>query len=139
MNIYIAARYSKKHDAQAFAMMVRTAVPDIRVVSRWHTQDEGEEGEADVLRDPVKGRVYAQRDIDDIEACDVLVLFAEDPLQGYPRGGRHVEFGYALALGKVIVVIGQRENIFHTLPEITVVQTSWDAIRILQNPLQIAR
>lgn len=131
MNIYIAARYSKKHDAQTFAMLVRTAVPAINVVSRWHSQDEADEGD-EFTRDPVKGVPYARRDIEDVEACDALVLFSEDPLQGYPRGGRHVELGYALALGKVIVVIGQRENIFHTLPEITVVQTSWDAIRFLQ-------
>ena len=30
-------------------------------------------------------------------------------------GGRHVELGYALALGKHVVHIGQQENIFHSI------------------------
>jgi nucleoside 2-deoxyribosyltransferase len=33
-------------------------------------------------------------------------------------GGRHVEFGYALAKGKRVVVIGERENVFHHHPSV---------------------
>ena len=36
----------------------------------------------------------------------------------WARGGRHVEFGMAIAAQKRIVVIGPRENIFHWLPMI---------------------
>ena len=57
-------------------------------------------------------------DLEDIDAADMMVFFSEDPLVGTPRGGRHVEFGYALAKGKRIVVIGGPENIFHYLPQI---------------------
>lgn len=34
------------------------------------------------------------------------------------RGGRHVEFGMALALAKRCIVIGPRENVFHLLPQV---------------------
>lgn len=130
MDIYIAARYSRKHEAQHFARMAGV-VPGIGVTSRWHMQDDAEEGEPNIIRDPAKGRVYAQRDLDDIQAADMLVLFSET--MSAPRGSRHVEFGYALALGKFLMVIGPRENIFHTLPQILVVQDYHAALRALAN------
>lgn len=34
------------------------------------------------------------------------------------RGGRHVEFGMALAMDKRLVVVGPRENVFHLLPAV---------------------
>jgi nucleoside 2-deoxyribosyltransferase len=63
-------------------------------------------------------RETAQVDLDDVDDCDIFVFFSEDPLSGVPRGGRHVEFGYALAKGKRIAVIGPEENTFHYLSQI---------------------
>ena len=57
-------------------------------------------------------------DLEDVDRADSLLFFAEDPLIGTPRGGRHVEFGYALAKGKRCIVIGGEENIFHYLPNV---------------------
>ena len=33
-------------------------------------------------------------------------------------GGLHAEFGMALALRKRLILVGPRENIFHTLPQV---------------------
>ena len=44
------------------------------------------------------------------------------------RGGRHAEFGIALALGKRVIVIGPRENVFHALPAVERYE-SWAAFR----------
>jgi len=33
----------------------------------------------------------------------------------YKRGGRHVEFGYAIAYGKRLVIVGPLENAFYYL------------------------
>lgn len=49
----------------------------------------------------------------DVDGADVLVLFTVKPTRATKRGGRHVEFGIAYALGKTLVVCGPRENIFH--------------------------
>ena len=65
-------------------------------------------------------------DLEDVKKADTLIFFAENPLVGVPRGGRHVEFGYALALmqsgewGTIerILVIGEKENVFHNLEEV---------------------
>ena len=49
----------------------------------------------------------------------MLIAFSEEPRAGgASRGGRHVEFGLALAWGKGVVVVGPRENVFHTLPQV---------------------
>jgi len=58
-------------------------------------------------------RELALADIQDIDRAEAILLYSEDPTVGVPRGGRHVEFGYALAKGKRLFVIGPKENIFH--------------------------
>jgi nucleoside 2-deoxyribosyltransferase len=69
--------------------------------------------------------LYAGRDIEEINSCDVLVLFTVDPDKATLRGGRHFESGYATGKQKQVVVVGPRENIFHYLPEV-VVLNSWN-------------
>lgn len=67
----------------------------------------------------------ASRDLNEIEAADVLVLFTVDPDTMTRRGGRHVEFGYALGRGKSVIIVGPKENIFHHLPKVRQFET-WD-------------
>lgn len=113
MKIYLAARYSRRDEMKALATHFRMA--GYETTSRWLYEDKPLDCK---LGDdpPVFYRVTAQIDLDDIDRSDTIVFFAEDPLTGTPRGGRHVEFGYALAKGKRCIVIGGPENIFHYLP-----------------------
>jgi len=60
-------------------------------------------------------RRFALEDVDDVEACDMLVSLQEEP-RSNGRGGRHVEFGLAIGLNKWVVAIGPRETVFHHLP-----------------------
>lgn len=53
------------------------------------------------------------------------MFFSEPPDSHSKRGGRHVEFGMALAWGLRLIVIGQRENVFHCLPQVERYDT-WD-------------
>jgi hypothetical protein len=57
----------------------------------------------------------AVQDVADIYACDVFVAFADGQ---YSRGGRHVELGVALALGKFVICVGPKEHLFHSHPSI---------------------
>jgi hypothetical protein len=50
-------------------------------------------------------------------AAEMVISFTG----GGGKGGRHVEFGLAVAAGKRLVVIGPRENVFHCLPGVSVV------------------
>ena len=63
--------------------------------------------------DPEGLSKYGLADIEDIEAAEAIISFTT---AGGGKGGRHIEFGYGLALLKRMILIGPRENIFHTLP-----------------------
>lgn len=115
--IYLAARYSRRDDMRIVAMGLERA--GFEVTSRWLLEDKplntklGDDS-------PEFYRQTAEVDIEDIAKADTIVFFSEDPKIGTPRGGRHVEFGYAYAAGKRMVVIGQEENIFHYLSDVLV-------------------
>lgn len=110
---YLAARYSRRDEMCEYAVELAEEF-GVRVTSRWLAEQEplnsqmGQHSEEFYIK-------TAYVDILDIEMADVLIFFAEDPLIGVPRGGRHVEFGYALATGKKIFVVGPKENVFHYL------------------------
>jgi nucleoside 2-deoxyribosyltransferase len=63
----------------------------------------------------------AALDLADIARADVLVALNPAAWADRGTGGRHVEFGYALALGKRLVLLGARTHVFHELPAVTVV------------------
>jgi nucleoside 2-deoxyribosyltransferase len=64
----------------------------------------------------------------EVRECDALILVAE-PDGERVRGGKHVETGMAIALGKRVYVVngpwftehGKRENVFHWHPLVTVI------------------
>ncbi len=76
-------------------------------------------------------------DQDDVLSADALVCFSEATGEG-GNGGRHVELGMALALGRRVIVIGRREHIFHHLPEVELVETWPEALRLLARSLDTA-
>ena len=108
MKVYLAARFSDRPQMQAVADRLKPLGFDI--VARWVYG--GEEG---LSREQI-----AILDIADVDACDVLVSFTQPYGTLTKGGGRHVEFGYALARGKKLVVIGFRENVFHHWPNVSV-------------------
>ena len=67
----------------------------------------------------------AAEDLEDISAASTLISFTEVPRSHLGHGGRHVEFGAALALGKRVLLVGERECVFHHLPNVEVFST-WD-------------
>lgn len=110
--LYIAARYGRRDEMRSVAELLRSQ--GCTITSRWLYENAPLNSQ---LGDH-KPDFYvetAQWDLADIDRADTLLFFAEDPLVGTPRGGRHVEFGYALGKFKRVVVIGGPENIFHYL------------------------
>jgi hypothetical protein len=60
---------------------------------------------------------FVTEDVADVSAADLVLSFTEPPRSALGnRGGRHVEFGLGLGLGKQLIVVGHRENLFHWLP-----------------------
>ena len=123
MKYYLAARYSRIKEMQA----VRDELEDRghTVTSRWI--DGGHEAKdtgVDAAGTHDECRRFATEDLNDIANSDILVAFTEAPRSNYSRGGRHVEFGYALGIAHIqVVVVGPRENVFHYLPCVAVYDT----------------
>lgn len=117
--IYLAARYSRREELCGY----RAALESIghTVTSRWldgnhQVDDAGLSAEAKAA----ERTRFAEEDWDDLVAAEWCISFTEAPRSSNSRGGRHVEFGAALALGHRCDVIGPRENVFHCLPDVQV-------------------
>jgi len=82
---------------------------------------------------PEEARATALLDLGDLARADVVLAFTETPSAGYLTGGRHVELGYALALGKPIWLIGSPENVFHHHPLVDHVLDANDVLGALRS------
>jgi nucleoside 2-deoxyribosyltransferase len=110
--IYLAARFSRKDELAGYKSDLERA--GLIVSSRWLTGAHDWSGTDDDEIPEAALVPFAIEDLEDIDACDILVAFLETPDAGYMSGGRHVELGYALGRGKSILTVGERpENVFH--------------------------
>lgn len=124
MKIYLAARYSRRLEICQYRDEL-VALGHV-VTSRWlNGTHEFTEGLSPTAAYEYRQQ-FSQEDIEDIREADAIVSFTEDPeLHGKAggRGGRHVEFGFALGVNSAthksrfrVIVVGHRENVFHCLP-----------------------
>ena len=92
------------------------------VTSRWITDDERFDLGMDVYT--LKELAYwACINVEDvIDATAGVILIAEPHSQS---GGKHVETGIALGLGRSVFVLGEIENIFHHHPRCHVCPTTF--------------
>ncbi len=129
--IYIAARFSRRPEANALAQQLKARGHTI--TSRWVLPDCDHvlpTGLSEQAADAERER-FAKEDIEDLALANCLVSLQEEP-RGNGRGGRHVEFGFMLGRQieamrvarsnpskyvKVpeIICIGTRETVFHHL------------------------
>ena len=127
---YLAARYSRREELLGYAADLQ--VMGHVVTSRWLLG--GHQVSDDGLRDDATAEqrtLFAAEDWNDLVAADTVIAFTEPPRSIYSRGGRHVEFGAALALEKRCIVVGYRENVFHCLPEVEFYATWADVLTAL--------
>lgn len=115
--IYLAARYSRRDELAGYAEQLREM--GYEVTSRWlngnhQISDEGL-SEEDSREERER---FATEDFEDLASAGCVISFTEPPRSGNSRGGRHVEFGMAVALGHRLMVVGHRENVFHCLPRV---------------------
>jgi nucleoside 2-deoxyribosyltransferase len=84
------------------------------VTSRWLDNEEESKDKA----------AAAQMDLDDVDSADALVLLGLPKGTTYKGGGRMVEFGYAVAKGKKLFLVTDRECVFGWLPQVTFCSTT---------------
>lgn len=118
MRIFLAARYSRRDELREFAGRIEAQGHTVR--TRWLRIDIGRVGPdgGSELAAPEERERAAGMDLEDVDAADCVISFTEPERINPGRGGRHVEFGYALGKLKRCVVIGHRENVFHHFPEV---------------------
>lgn len=112
VKVYIAS--TDKTLAHAIAVELRSN--GLEVVSRWHDIDSPPTEE------------WAMNDLSDVKACDALLSIGA---HFRVAGGKHVEFGYALALGKTMIHLGPKENIFHELSDVHKCERLSEALALL--------
>lgn len=127
MKVYLASRYSTKDLMNTYAQELLAS--GIEVTSTW-LEETHADGRLTDLPDEEHLK-WAEIDLRDVYRAEWLVFFSVDPAIPVARGGRHVEFGYALGLGRKILVVGPKENIFHYLPEIHFVNNFEEAKEFL--------
>ncbi len=119
MKIYLAARYNRNAEMRG-VRDVLTALGH-EVTSRWIDCHAGKYLTSftpeHLNTDPEDCSRLGLHDIEDVNTADAVISFTN--AAGGGKGGRYVEFGYALAQpAKRVILMGPRENIFHTLPQV---------------------
>jgi hypothetical protein len=111
---YLAAQYERKEEMRKCRDDLWAI--NVKVTSTWiDNNDQGEGlGADDLDKIPHMGIAPALLDTADIARADAFIMFTN----GLGRGGHHTELGIALAMNKVIFLIGKRENVFHCLSAI---------------------
>lgn len=117
--VYLAARYSRREEL----CNVREELSKLgySITSRWLNGDHqiSDEEMSDEARRAAKAH-FAAEDWEDLRRAAITVSFTEEPRSCNSRGGRHVEFGAALAMGQRCIVVGPAENVFHLLPGVEI-------------------
>lgn len=122
MRLYLAAPFSHRERMNGIQQQVEAKGHE--VTSRWHSQ-EPEGGAPD---DQVE--YWANTDLRDVARAHAIVLFDDQPAPTV-RGGRWVEFGFALALGHKLWLVGRPTNIFTKLPQVRVFPSAHDFLEAL--------
>ncbi len=112
-HIYLAAPWSRRRFARTVAQQIRKAGHVI--VSRWH--DEWADRDDKHVSDE-EFQNEAAYDVYDVRHSDLMIV-----LNLVKSEGKAVEQGIALASGIPIIVVGDRSNVFHYLPEVTIVDS----------------
>lgn len=150
MKIYLASRYSRREELCEYRRELESA--GHTVTSRWLNGkhqidasgvpigDKGEklvegDGGADTPEANALRAHFVTEDYQDVQTAELVISFTEPPRSAAGnRGGRHVEFGMAVALNKSLIVVGYRENLFHWLPQVRFYPTWADAVHTLKRP-----
>ena len=123
MKVYLAASFND----QARIRGVRDVLlPYVEVTSSW--LDEPPIQAFEQGREDWELRARGNEDYLDIARSDAVVVFTTEPSS---TGGLHLETGLALGMGKRVILVGPRGNVFHYMNSIEQVDTVADLLATL--------
>lgn len=115
--IYIAASFPYKYRALEFKDFLHSV--GYAVSSGWIQKAKGYDTDEDPEEKKQRLIAASADDFAEVRACDTFVMFTEGKYaEQTTSGGRHAEFGMAVAHNKKIVLIGPLENVHHYSPSI---------------------
>ena len=127
LSIYLAAALERQPAMQEVADFFRRQ--GFAVASTWHA---GGDLRPDHTVPPGVLHAASLQAMAELRSADLVVVFTEPLGSAYQRGGRHVELGVALALEKVVFVVGPREAMFHHHPRVLQVQSETELVRAIR-------
>lgn len=132
MRIYLAARYSRREEMLTYAKDLENL--GHTVISRWITGCHEIPGKSESIGDrntyTTEERAhFATEDLQDLLHSSCIIAFTEEENAPSNRGGRHVEFGYAIGKNLELYVVGPKENVFHCLPNVKAFNTWQDFLK----------
>lgn len=114
MKIFLASVFAERGAMRVWRELIENQ--GHKVTSHWIDSPFKSDDDAT----PIELSIAAEQNVHDIEDCDYFVLDSRLFVQNiYGHGGRHIDFGIALALKKKICLIGTPESPYHLLPPIT--------------------
>ena len=140
MKIYVAAPYAARPMVAEFLGQIAAAGHE--PICRWAdgTHPVGQAGNASEAT--LDERItWGEDDLEDIDRSHAVIVFTAEaagiPPEQATSGGRHIETGYAIGKGKLVILVGQPENIFHWLPEVYAATDGADALDTLDTITRI--
>jgi hypothetical protein len=109
MRIYIAGLFEDRPRLRT--IRVRLQAAGHQVTSSWLDEPDDVMSERPGTWDDTAAGI-ARRDLSEIAQSDLLAV---DTFGTGTRGGREVELGYAMGIGKQAVIVGPARNVFHAL------------------------
>lgn len=137
MRVYVAAPYGARAQVAGYALELERdgITPTCFWAHGTREIDDTTVHAASALSDQ-QASAFALDDLGDVASSDALVVLTETASDiaagGAGSGGRHIETGYALALGKQVIVVGTPDNIFHRCDLVTRVDRWSDARALLR-------
>lgn len=125
MNIYLAAQFKEQMLMREWRRLLQDA--GHIVTSRWLGEDA-------IVINSKLSLDAGMIDLEDIDKAEIVISHTLSRGDLFTGGGRHIEFGYALAKGKRLINVGGWENVFHS--QAKTVDTIEEAISILNEPKQ---
>lgn len=127
MNIYLASGFRQRFMLRKLCDMIYSA--GMAVTSSWIWIDERtERGQDDWDRFASQ---ISQLNFNELGESNALIVDSRGIIDSN-NGGVHTELGFALARGWPIVLVGERGNTFHWLPQIHQVSTYAEAVEALR-------
>lgn len=135
LKVYLAAPFEQRESMLCLKDLLVSY--GIVVTSTWLTPADGNENNMATMGSKFhECRMRAVKDMEDIRQADYFILYKPKELHRVPTtGGHHVELGFCLGIGKPIIILGARENVFNYLPGIQVVTTEQDLLETLNVPV----